>query len=228
MKLTKAKLIKGVNKNLQDLGYLEFKDKVNGSDGLFIKVVNGCFLSLGLIISRFDESKFTASYYLSKSTRWGSVWGDIPKESYQRIGVFLTKGERYDLLDSDFTEEGLVDSWWNGNDKNGIANFLVAVKVTEERFLKQKELFHKVNGSSEIRDFVNFSSAVAKMIDSGFQEKLAYEFLPNKDLQGVPVDWYKAAEKVIEEKNGILNANTVKLLAIDSWRQKELYKHFPQ
>lgn len=85
MKLTKAKLINATQDKIKNLGYKLFVDSITGADGLFIKRIRDeYFLSLGLERSNYYDSKFSASFYLSKTTIWGAWWGDIPKESYQR------------------------------------------------------------------------------------------------------------------------------------------------
>ena len=48
------------------------------------------------------------------------------------------------------------------------------------------------------------------------------EFQPNKIIDEIPFIWFEAAESVIRDNNGILNKNTVKLLAADAWRQVKL------
>ena len=96
MKLRKQKLIKLVKDGLHSLGYEEFKDTQLGTSGLFCKYVGeGFFLTLGLEISRLYECSYTASYYLSKTTRWASLGFDIPRKCWQRIGELLTDEERF-------------------------------------------------------------------------------------------------------------------------------------
>jgi len=92
MKLTKVRLVKLTRVQLSKLGYQEMKDSVTGANGLFVRSLgDGFYLSLGFVISNYYESKFTAAYYLSQSTRWSSWWNDIPVESYRRPGDFLEK-----------------------------------------------------------------------------------------------------------------------------------------
>ena len=125
MKLTKAKLINATRDELIEMGYREVKDTVSGANGLFIKPIpEGFFLSLGLTISKFYDTRFTASLYLSKTTRWGSSWGDIPYESYRRVGRFLTKDERRLYLDDVHNAEGVSDAWWHFDSEGDIQKFI--------------------------------------------------------------------------------------------------------
>ncbi len=219
MKLTKSKLLKATNEELLKLGYLQIKDTLTGANGLFIKVIDDVyFLSLGLTISNYYDSRFTASFYLSKSIRWSSIWGDIPQESYERVGSFLTKKERRLYLDDEHNKQGVIDSWWSGDDE-GIKNFLETVKITESRFLGQKNLFSKIKSSVEIKQFTDYASNVFKFIDENNDNKFNFQFTPNKKIDDIPVELFKAAEKTLSKKEGILNVNTVKALAADVWHQ---------
>lgn len=220
MKLTKTQLIKKVKDTLSKLGYFESKDTLTGASGLFIKQVgNGFYLTLGLEISNFYESKFSASYYLSKTTRWSSVWGDIPKSSYERIGHFLTREERFTYLDDEHNEERVTDAWWNGNEEREIQNFLKVVEITEKRFLGQEALLSDIENSSEVKELANDASSVIKLMESGGSNMTDYRFVQQNPVDDIPMEWFEAAENVIVRNNGILNANTVKLLAADAWRQ---------
>lgn len=223
MKLAKKMLIKATKDRLLELDYYEISDSITGANGLFIKSLsNGFFLTLGLEISQLYNSRFTASFYLSKTTRWGSSWGDIPDKSYERVGFFLTKEERIELLSVEFRKEGVIDAWWNGFDQVEIEKFLRVVSITEKRFLEQKDLFSMVENSIEIKEFADYTSTVFSLINENNIRDIEYQFIPIKTKDNIPIEWYKAAEKTIRIKNGILNLNTVKLLAADAWRQKQI------
>jgi len=49
-----------------------------------------------------------------------------------------------------------------------------------------------------------------------------YSYLPDKDINGIPMRWFKASEHVLKKQNGILNKNTVKNLASDAFIQKKI------
>ena len=178
-------------------------------------------MTLGLEVSRLYDARFTASYYLSKTTRWGSVWYDIPKESYERVGKYLTKEERKLLLNEEFCRDGVIDAWWHDNE---VDNFFRAIELTEPRFLYQ-DLFSKIEESIEAQKLSHYSSAVINAIQEGRVDELAnYKFIPEKPINDVPLIWFKAAEAVVLNENGILNSNTVKALAFDAWRQYQIRK----
>jgi len=224
MKLNKAKLIKATSEELGNLGYTQIKDTLTGAQGLFIKLINKTYLlSLGFTISRYNDSRFTASYYLSKTTRWASVWGDIPEQSYQRSGRFLKKEERKLYLDDEHNEEGVIDAWWAG-DKEGVKDFIEVVKITEPRFLDQEELFKKIDNSIDIKKLTEYSSYVFKLLDNAVDEEYNYQFVPQKEIDNIPMQVFKAAERTLAKKKGVLNQNTVKALAADTWHQKQLIK----
>ncbi len=224
MKLTKNTLITATKSGLNELGYQEVKDTVTGAQGLYIKTVKPDFyLTLGLTISRYYNSVFTGSFYLSKTTIWSAVWGDIPKNSYQRIGHFLNDDERRNLLDHEHSQETVKDAWWNTNDTNAINCFLEAVRISEERFLNQVNLFHDVEKSLDVNELRSLARFVVLSVETAGPDKFEYQYLPGKPVDNVPLDWFKTAERVIRSSKGaILNINTVKRLAVDAYRQKLL------
>jgi hypothetical protein len=220
MKLKKRNLLDKTRDTLINCGYSETNDTFFGADGLFIKRISGdFFLSLGLVISQLYDLKFTASYYLSKTTRWGSVWGDIPRESYKRVGYFLTQEERIQLLPEEDDNEGVRDAWWNGIDKKSIDNFIITIQITEKRFLEQPDLFKKIEESVEIKELVEYAEIVNRNVTIKTLDESSFRFVPLKPINNIPIDWFKAAELAISEKGGVLNANTVKLLAADAYYQ---------
>jgi hypothetical protein len=219
MKLTKQKLILLTKKNIELLGYWYVTDSVTGAQGLYIKKVNdSLFLSLGLTISRYYYSMFTATFYLSKTTTWSATWGDIPSISYKRVGHFLTQEEREKLLDEQESKPGMKDAWWNSN--SDLNNFFEAVAIAESRFLNQPGLYDSVQKSIEINKMESLVKKVINMINEDtFSNEYVYRFTPAKSIDKIPIDWFKAAERVIENQGDILNANTVKFLATDAYRQ---------
>ena len=222
MKLRKAKLIKSVKTSLEKLGFTEFKDTISGFQGFFSKRLNnGFYLTLGLTIHRYYDSMFTADFYLSKTTRLASVWGDIPLESDERPGVFLTKEERKLYLDEEHNAEGVVDVWWDGNHEKEVENFLRVIELTEQRFINQPELLKNIEDSKEIQELAALSDKTKKGVMLN-QRDLSFKFQPEKEIDGIPFIWFKAAETVLKETGGILNTNTVKLLAADAFRQNEM------
>lgn len=211
-----------INKELSNLGYRHVNRTSTGANELFIKVLqDNFFLCLGIINSTIYHSRFTASYYLSKSTRWSSVWGDIPKESYKRIGDFLTKEERLLFLDDEFNEKGVIDAWWK-NDQAGTKYFIDVLKITESRFLEQKDLFKKVDNSKSVNEFIHYAIAAYNLMKFPIDNTFEYKYVPVKPINEIPIDLFKIAEKALFLKNGILNKNTVKALAADIWRQMQL------
>jgi len=219
MKLKKAKLIQLLKPSLLSLGYTEFKSK--NAQGFFVKKLdNGLFLSLGLTIHRFYDSMFTGTYYLSPTTRWGAIYRDIPNESYERPGIFLTKMERRLYLDDEHNQDGVTDVWWNGFSDKEIKNFVKVIEITEPRFINQPELLVKIKNSSSIKVLVKLASETQDAIlKTKIDEDL--NFQPPKEIDEVPFIWYKAAESILNKKetNIPVNKNTVIGLATDAWRQ---------
>jgi hypothetical protein len=225
MKLTKAKLIKSATEGLEQLGYQLVKDTVTGAAGLFIKQVkNDYFLSLGFTISRYYESRFTVSYYLSKTTRWSAYWMDIPRESYERPGKFLTKAERKLYLDDEYNQEGVIDVWWHGDNLEEIKKMLEVIKITESRFLEQENLFKKIDESIAVKELVSCVNTAIGLLSKETDTKFSYQFLPHKSIDDIPPILFKVAEKALVHEKAILNLNTVKSLAADVWHQIQIKK----
>jgi hypothetical protein len=218
MKLNKKKILSIVGKDLQELGYSKFEDGFFGSDGLFIKKVSdGLLLTLGLIISSNYESKFTGAYYLSKTTRWGSIWGDIPNESYRRVGFFINDSEKKHLFNEDDNIDGVKDAWWDASNAESVSRFLSAIKISESRFVGQQELIHKIDKSVEGNMLIELASVVHNLVQSGVDKGGNFQYIPTKTIKDIPIEWFKAAEMAIINSRGILNVKTVKLLAADAW-----------
>jgi len=222
MKLTKSKLIYLVKDELEKLGYKYITDSLTGAQGLFAKNVRGVYyITLGLEISRYYDSMFSASYYLSKTTRWSSVWGDIPRDSFERVGVLLHRNERNKLLSDEYNKEGVVDAWWNVEEPTSIPNFIEAIKISEARLQNNKMLIKSIDESTEIAELFELAQKTKDAVkNKEFCSKLDYQ--PNKIIDEIPFIWFEAAETVLRNNRGILNKNTVKLLAADAWRQVTL------
>lgn len=220
MKLTKSKLIKLVKPGLKKLGFIEFKSK--DWQGLFSKKLeNGLYLTLGFTIHRYYESAFTSDYYLSKNTLIGVIWGDIPNGIYKRPSFLLTDAERSIYYEDEINIKGSYDIWWDANNEKSILDFLHVIKLTEPRFVNQYDLIDKINQSKDINILYNYSKKVKDIVATN-QVGGIYSFLPSKEVDEIPIIWFKAAEKVLKEEKEIINIHTVRRLAADSYRQEIL------
>lgn len=221
MKLTKAKLTSKVKAPLEILGYTFFKESISGAQGFFSKKLeNGFYLTLGLTIHRYMESDFTGDFYYSKTTRWSSVWGDIPKESYERPGFLMSTEERKVYFDTE--NEKLRDYWWHGFNDSSVASFIEVIKLTESRLYKDPLLTQKIEDSLSVSQLKNYADEVKKFVISIEKLNLSYSYLPDKEIDGIPIQWFKASEYILKMHEGILNKNTVKALASDSFIQNIL------
>lgn len=223
MKLTKAKLIKTLQPKLESLGYIYFKDSIEVSQGLFIKKINSeLYLSLGLVIDRYYDSSFTGSFYLSNNTSFASVWGDIPKECYERPTQFLSNEER--LLFSKEENNSIIDLWFDGFDESSINDFIKILELSEIRFVNQQNLIENLNKSIEVKLLSELSKSVIEKIESNYNFNItSYNHLPNKEIDNIPLKWFQAAEISLKQFNyKYININTVISLAADAFRQNIL------
>lgn len=221
MKLTKKKLIQAVRPGLEQLGYLYLKDSVSGAQGLFgKKLPNGMYLTLGGTIHRFYDDAFTGDFYLSKTTENAACWGDIPKDCYERPGYFLSKEELASM------NEKSPDIWWSGLNEESVSSFIEVVKKTEPRFLAQEGLIERIEQSSDVNMLYTRSFKVKELILKGEKLEGSFEYLPLRNVDDIPMDWFKAAEIVIRQRGELLHPRIVKGLAADAYRQHILDGRF--
>ena len=219
MKLTKTKLEKILTPSLESMGYTKFKDTISGFQGLYVKKISlDLFLTLGTSISRYFNDSFTGNFYLSKSTRIGSIWGDIPKKSYERIGFLLTDEE----LDN-YRDEGsqLRDIWWKAFAPSSVDDFLFRVKQCEPRICNDLILREEIEKSIDVKKLHELSIKVMEIVDN-LPEQCNYKFIPPKEIDGIPMKWFMAAEKVLCSSKSVINKNTVKDLASDTYIQFQI------
>lgn len=191
MKLTKDKLISRVKISVEKLGYSYFKESITGAQGFFSKKLeNGFFLSLGLSIDRYSDDAFCGTFYYSKTVRWSAVWGDIPAESYIRPGYLLSEIERKHYFDTE--NRNLYDYWWNGFGDLSIAHFVEIIKLTEVRLLNNNYLKNRIEDSTDVSKFSNYSSEVKTAVVKIRSLNSSYSFIPDKEIDRIPMEWFKA------------------------------------
>ena len=222
MKLTKSKLIKLLNPRLEKSGYTFFKDTSSGAQGVFCKKISSeLYLTLALTIHRYYESAFVGEFTFSKTTIPFLSWGDIPNEMNKRIGHLLTDSERSSYVEDEINAKSAKDIWFNGGDADSVLDFIKVIEITEPRIVNDRELIEKVNQSKDVTSLASYSKRVKELVLNDKTEG-TYSFLPTKEIDGIPIIWFKASEKVLRENKEILNAHTVKRLAADAYRQSIL------
>ncbi|MBL9039372.1 MAG: hypothetical protein JNG84_12715 [Archangium sp.] len=220
--LTRAELEAHLGPALTELGYTTFPSSFDDAPGVFAKRVGGgLVLTLGLTRSD-DGTRFTGSYFLSKSTRWGAVWGDIPVESLERVAARLTGDERRRLLESEYHSEAVRDGWWDGRAESSGRSFSTAVALTESRFLAQADLALRVQKSVELHELAESAWAVSELVKRPQGPgPFPYRFTPGRAVDRVGREWFQAAERVLVER-GAPSSKTVTALALDAWRLQQL------
>jgi len=222
MKLTRKKLINTVKSNLEKLGFKEFKVSKGDWQGFFCKKLqNGLYLTIGLTIHRYYESAYTADYYLSKTTTIGAIWGDIPKKAYERPSFLLNEDERRLFQKGNVNSINSKDIWFDGNDADSVLDFLRVIEITEPRIINDTELIENLNLSKDVTTLANYSKSVKELVLNDEIEG-TYSFIPMKEIDDIPILWFKASEKVLRENKETINAHTVNRLAADAYRQSIL------
>lgn len=218
MKLTSAKLISKLKRRLQSMGFTYFKE--TGVTGSFkMKVNSNLYLTLSLTIDRWNDSMFTGEYSLSLTTRWGYTIGDIPRDSYKRISYVLSDEERARYSKEE--NPNVKDLWWNGMDEADVNSFLEIVELTYKRFSSDSDLVKRILQSNDAKMLAKLSQETIDCVNKGnFAQDL--ECQPNKEIDFIPFEWFKAAETVLKQNGSTLHEANVIQLASDAYRRSVL------
>ena len=218
MKLTSAKLISKLKRRLQSLGFTYFKE--TGMTGTFkMKVDGGLYLTLSLTIDRWNDSMFTGEYSLSLTTRWGYTIGDIPRDSYKRISYVLSDEERARYSKEE--NPNVKDLWWDGMDEADVNSFLEVIELTYKRFSSNPDLVQRIHQSNDAKLLAKLSQETIDCVNKGnFAQDL--ECQPNKEIDFIPFEWFKAAETVLRQNGSTLHEAGVIVLASDAYRRSVL------
>ena len=214
MKLTKALLIKSIRPGMESLGFRWFKDSISGAQGLFAKKVNDdLYLTVGMTIHRYYDDAFTADLYLSKTTTLYCTWGDIPSDCSIRPGQLMTDKELQKYEDG-YTQ----DIWWKCEDS--VDDFLHALQLTEPRLCNNEDLIKRINSSKDIDELSTISDRIKEKHNS--VPDMDYSFIPEKEIDIIPLDWFKASEYVLRKMGRNINPRLVKRHASDAYIQHVL------
>lgn len=218
MKLTQVKLISKLKRRLQSLGFMYFKEA--GVTGTFkMKVDDNLYLTLSLTIDRWYDSMFTGEYSLSLTTRLGYTIGDIPRDSYKRISYILSDEERVHYSKEE--NPHVKDLWWDGMDEADVNSFLEVVELTYKRFSSDSDLVKRIHQSNDAKMLAKLSQETIDCVNKGdFAQDL--ECQPNKEIDFIPFEWFKAAETVLKQNGSTLNEAGVIVLASDAYRRSVL------
>lgn len=218
MKLTQVKLISKLKRRLQSLGFTYFKE--TGVTGTFkMKVDDNLYLTLSLTIDRWYDSMFTGEYSLSLTTRWGYTIGDIPRDSYKRISYVLTDEERTRYSKEE--NPNVKELWWDGMDEADVNSFLEIVELTYKRFSSDSDLVKRIRQSNDAKLLAKLSQETIDCVNKGdFAQDL--ECQPDKEIDSIPFEWFKAAETVLKQNGSTLHETNVIQLASDAYRRSVL------
>ena len=220
MKLKKKELLRMIKPRLIELGYTWFKESYISDCDCFCKKINKEFyLSLCPTIHRFYDDQFTADYYLSTTNSIFATYGDIPFECDKRIGFLLNEEELKEYFKEEY-EAGHQpkDVWWNPYKGNSIDDFISKVRLTEPRMLSNKELIVDIYKSKTISELKNESVQTKKIFQSkDFSNNL--QNTPIRNVDNIPIDWFKAAETAIILLNQINDKNSVRYTASIAYRE---------
>ncbi|SHL26521.1 hypothetical protein [Xylanibacter ruminicola] len=207
MKLTKSKLINLLKPGMEDLGFHWFKDSITGAQGLFVKKVdNTLYLTIGLNIHRYYNDAFTADLYLSRTTTIYSTWGDIPKDCIKRPEELL--------LDSEYPSN-CRRSWWSSEESMDV--FLQEIRISEHRMCMDEDLIRRINNSKDVENLCKISSFITNNLKD--LPKIDYSFVPEKEIDEIPLCWFKSTEWTLMNLGMDINSKAVKFYASDAYRK---------
>ena len=200
------------------MGFMYFKE--TGVTGTFkMKVDDNLYLTLSLTIDRWYDSMFTGEYSLSLTTRWGYTIGDIPRNSYKRISYVLTDEERARYSKEEIPN--VKDLWWDGMDEADVNRFLEIVELTYKRFSSDSDLVKRIHQSNDAKMLAKLSQETIDCVNKGnFAQDL--ECQPDKEIDFIPFEWFKAAETVLRQNGSTLHEMGVIVLASDAYRRSVL------
>lgn len=216
-------LVKIVKPALLELGFTYFPHKISWSGGVFCKKEpNDMFLTIGITMDRFYDCSFTFDLYYSTNTNIGSTYGDIPFGCYTRPGRLLTNEIRHKLTLPD-EPEGL---WWDSWDEGNLQIIKKALFFSEERLLGNTTLLDKVKKSADTKELLDQALDITQKVKNIKDDNTTkYKFVPSKITNGIPVDWFKAAEIICNEYNhGDINRFYVNTAVSDAYRIYTLNK----
>lgn len=216
MKLTKAKLIKVVRPELEALGYTFLKDTISGAQGLFGKKIDSdMYLMLGLTIHRFYDDRFTGDFYLSTNTLIYAGWGDIPfMECCRRPGYLLAEDKLVEL-----TENGIPDIWWEGLNENSVSSFIGVIRRTEYLMINNENLKEKLRKSLDACKISDRAKKIKLRVSNNANLDGDYSYLPSKEIDGIPMIWFKATERTLLESGELKNSQIIKMYAAEAYHQ---------
>ena len=146
--------------------------------------------------------------------------GDIPSACYTRPGQLLNSDE---LLKFTSDNDGDRDLWWDASNGNEIKCFFEVLDIAIARHIANDLLIASLQKSDDLTKLCKQVSSVIEMIRYGsLDSQYSCHFIPDRDIDGIPREWFCAAEIVL--RKDIINetkylSNLVKQLAADAYRQ---------
>ena len=209
MKLKKKALEKAMTPHLEKLGYHLFKDY----DFVLYakKIQEGWYLMIGLTIARFYDDQFTVDLFLARYVIINYMSFDIPKDSSRRIGEMLTESEKLRYFG-----DTINDHWWSLYEDNPIDRIIELIQLVEPRLIGDEDLKQRIMSSKTAQEWYEKVQAVTRIFQSGvFSHDPVY--CPLKPKNGIPLDWFWAAETFTKEKG--LHPSWAQSLAECAYRQ---------
>ncbi len=217
--MTKKQLIRSLSDALIARNYTVVVGSTPGAAAVHMKIWNGLRLLVSLEFSHHRKDWFSGSLFLSKTTCFAYLLPGFPAQAYRRIGEFLTRSERHDLLDKEFHHTGIVDAWWVGFTDATCKSFITSHDLAVPRFLSQPQLIDQINGCKELTKHMDMVEETIRYAKRPTERRESLEFQPSKPKLRIAAPWFHGAELAIRHREPrLISTDYVELLAIDAWR----------
>ena len=214
MKVTRKQLFKKLTPFFEELGYTYFKNSIFRDTGLFAKKIDdNVYVCIGIDTSNLFENSFDCNYYMGQSLTYARMYDGI-RDAYPRSTDLLSEEELNKYLSNGTLSELY---WWHSDDANSIESFKEEVRLTEQRFISNLELRERVAANEEAKNDHELTVKVRKLVQNGVPD-FETKFVPEKEMDGIPLVWFAAAEYVARHEK-YFGKYAVLWLAADAYRQ---------
>ena len=109
----------------------------------------------------------------------------------------------------------IKDIWWSC--EKSLNDFIDAIRLYAPRMLDNEDLIRRIKSSKDVEELWIISSKIKQNV--GNIPVTEFSFIPEKEIDNIPLEWFKAAEWTLREAGEYVNLHIVKLHASDAYRQ---------
>ena len=87
----------------------------------------------------------------------------------------------------------------DGFDDSSAASFIEVIKLTESRLYEDRLVTKKIEDSLSVSQLRNYADEVKKLVSGIEKLNFIYSYLPDKEVNGIPMRWFKTSEYVLKK-----------------------------